>query len=465
MGEIFTYRDFGLKEDPFPEISAQIAFGGLNGGPLEFAFFNRDVPANGKTLAEHLPFAGALWHFMNPTTDPFSGMGTAIRPWVRGEDEMEDAKQSLRALYYMLWLLGVDYWCFHDVDLVPTGDSLEEFHANIDEMLPLIKELTELTGIKVGWTTQNLFTFPAYTGGAATNPNVEMFAMAWAQTKKMLDVAKWLQDNGCGAKNHVFWGGREGYRQLLSTIMNREVEQLAAFLKLAVRYAKEIGLDIQFMIEPKACEPSTYQYDHSAAIVISFLRQYDLLEHFKLNLETNHAQLANFTIEHECTIAAQLGLLGGVDANNGTPGNGWDTDRFPGEIDIAIQVMLPLMRFQGDLGRGVINFDAHLDRESCTLLDLVHAYILGMDTMALGAMTAAVLVEEGELESITTSRFSSWDSEMGQAILNGTADFEEVAAQGHKRNFAMTADDSAHHEKIRGILLRAQGKAFQCLAT
>ncbi|MCL4144886.1 UNVERIFIED_CONTAM: hypothetical protein GTU68_029588 [Idotea baltica] len=209
---------------------------------LKFAYYNKKVVLRGVPLSELLPFAAALWHFKNPLGDMFSGQGTAITPWSDGSDSLENAERALRVFYYMCYLLGIDYWCWHDLDLVPFGESMEEFHENIDEMLPVIKELTELSGIKVGWTTQNLFSHPKYTEGAATNPDLGTFRMAWAQTKKMLDVAKWLQDNGCGATHHTFWGGREGYSLLLATLVGKEKRQLAAFLWLAVRYAANIGV-------------------------------------------------------------------------------------------------------------------------------------------------------------------------------------------------------------------------------
>jgi len=312
-----TYKDFGLAENPFPEVSQPIAFGGIgNKNPLSFGCYNATEVLHGKTMEEHLPFAGAKWHFDNPLADIF-GPGTSLAPWDDGTDSMENAERKYRVFFYALYLLGIRHWCWHDWDGVPHGANLKEFHDNIDRILPTMEKLQQLSGIQCGWTTQNLFSLQIYREGAATANQASVYAHAWAQTKKMLEVGKRL-----GAKNHVFWGGREGYNHLLATMLALEGKHLATFLHMAVDYAKKIGFTGQFLIEPKPCEPSTFQYDQTSLVVIGFLFRNGLEKNFKLNIETNHAQLANITMLHELTVAQQFGLLGGVDVNEGTYGNG-----------------------------------------------------------------------------------------------------------------------------------------------
>ncbi|MFN8390188.1 MAG: xylose isomerase [Bdellovibrionota bacterium] len=464
-----SFRDFGLTTDPFPGVNGRLTFQGSKlKGPLGFQFYNADAQLLGKSLGQHLPFAGALWHFRNPLGDIFSDMGTAIRPWDDGTASFENAERCLRVFFYMLHILGIPYWCWHDFDLVPRGRSLEEFHGNIDKMLPVIKELGDLTGIKVGWTTQNLFSQPRYTEGAATSPDVDVFAQAWAQTKKMLDVNQWFQQNDLGANNHVFWGGREGYRQLLSTQLEQESDQIATFFWTAVRYCEKIGLKVQFLIEPKPKEPSVHQYDHSVEVAIAFLRKYGLQDHFKFNVETNHAQLAGLTVEHECTVAASQGLLGGVDVNEGTFGVGWDTDRFLGDPLIALEIMLPVLKYQGDIGTGVYNFDAKCDRGSFDPLDLIYAHLLGMETMALGTALAAALIDNGTLETAVKRRYQNWEGPLGQGILAGLndpskIDFDQLAAHGMKQGWALTPAMSAHHELNRLTVIRTLPTALKLL--
>jgi xylose isomerase len=455
MKKNLNWKDFGLMENPFPEILKPIEFGGIGcNNPLAFGYYNSDAEILGKTMSDHLPFCGAAWHGKeNGLSDQF-GMATSlpILPGAWGE-EFSAYEIRLRIFFYMLYLLGIKNWAWHDFDLVPKGANLKEFHENIDRMVPVILELQNISGIQCGWTTQNLFSFPVYCEGASTSPSAGSFALAWAQTKKMLEVGKEI-----GARNHVFWGGREGYNQLLITLLGKEKMHLAKFLKMAVNYAGSIGFEAQFLIEPKPMEPTVHQYDASAEVVISFLREFGLLKFFKLNLETNHATLANLPMFHECMVAGGSDLLGGIDVNEGTFGNGWDTDRFLGDPLVAFEIMYAVIK-AGGLGTGVFNFDAHRYRGSFAPIDHIYAHILGMDTMALGLLTAAIVIQDGELERIIQSRYSTWDSTLGKEIVSFGCDPKAIAAVGYNVSFGVNANQSSHHEMIRSIVLRAMMKA------
>jgi len=450
-----TWADFGLSANPFPEVSGPIQFGGIGSkNPLSFGCYNPSEVLLGKTMEQHLPFAGAKWHFDNPLSDQF-GPGTALRPWDDGSGSLENAERKLQAFFYMLYLLGIKNWCWHDFDCIPRSGSLPEFLENIDKVLPIMEKLQKLSGIACGWTTQNLFSLPIYREGASTANQMEVFAHAWVQTKKMLEAGKRL-----GAKNHVFWGGREGYNHLLATMLGAEQKHLAKFLHMAVDYAKQIGFTAQFLIEPKPCEPSTFQYDHSALVVIGFLKNNGLENDFKLNIETNHAQLAGVTVMHELTVAQEHGMIGGIDVNEGTYGNGWDTDRFLGDPSLAFEIMHPVLK-AGGIGSGVFNFDAHCYRASFAPVDLIHAHILGMDAIAWGLRTAVEVAQDGELQAAVEKRYESWKSDLGKKIEAGTASFDEIAAVGTKLSWKLTPEQSSHHEALRSIVLRAMMRAVQ----
>jgi len=447
-----TWKSFGLRADPFPEVSGQIEFGGIGcENPLAFACYNPEAKILGKEMHEHLPFCGAAWHGKENQLNDMFGAGTSL-PILHGSDgeSFGSYEIRLRAFFYMLYLLQIKYWAWHDCDVAPKGGNLTEFHENIDRMVPIILELQKISCIECGWTTQNLFSFPIYCEGAATSPFVSAFALAAAQTKKMLEVGKII-----GARNHVFWGGREGYNQLLTTAMKEERGHLANFLRMAVSYAEEIAFDAQFLIEPKPMEPTTHQYDASAEICLGFLREFELSEYFKLNLETNHATLAGLPMFHECMVACEAGKLGGIDANEGTFGNGWDTDEFLGDPLTAFGIMYSVIK-AGGLGRGVINFDAKRRRGSFAPIDHIYAHILGMDTMAMGLRTAALVIQEGSLTNEIISRYSQgWDLAFG----SDEADFKTLATEGYGVPFEVTAEKSSHHERARSVVLRALMRA------
>lgn len=451
-----TWKEFGLPVDPFPQVLRPIQFGGIGcQDPLAFGCYDPNAMILGKPMADHLPFCGAAWHGKeNPLADMF-GMGTALPllPGAAGES-FENYELRLRAFFYMLYLLGIEYWAWHDFDLVPKGKDLREFHCNIDRMVPVILELQGLSGIRCGWTTQNLFSFPVYCEGAAAGRFVGAFALAWAQTKKMLEVGKQI-----GARNHVFWGGREGCNKVLTTMIGKEKEHLAKFLHLAVNYAKKIGFEAQFLVEPKPKEPATRQYDASAEVVLGFLREFDLLDDIKLNLEVNHATLAGLAMFYECMVAAGVGKLGGVDVNMGTPGNEWDTDEFLSDPLVAFGIMYAVIKV-GGLGTGVLNFDAKRRRGSFEPIDHIHAHILGMDTMAWGLRTAAVVISDGKLERAIKEQYATWGAGLG-LLIEGNPDPEALAAAGCEVSFGAVVGQSAHYEAIDSLVNRAMMRAIR----
>ena len=390
--------------------------------PLAFKHYNPDEEVAGKTMREHLRFACAYWHTMrNPLSDPFGG-GTAQMPWDDGTDSLSNALNRTEVFFEFLEKCSLDFYCFHDRDISPEGASLAESHKNLAAVVEKLKDLQEQSGKKLLWGTACLFTHPRYMHGAGTSPDVEVYAYAGSQIKNALEATHYLNGEG-----YVFWGGREGYTTLLNTDMKREREHLAALLHMAVEHKKKIGFTGDFFIEPKPKEPTTHQYDSDAAACLAFLREFDLLEHFKLNIETNHAELAGHTMMHELQVAADAGALGSIDANSGTPNLGWDTDQFPTNLYTAAEVMLVVLNM-GGLTKGGLNFDSKRRRESFEPIDLFHAHIGGMDTFARGLKIAAAIRKDGCLKDFVERRYSSWDSDFGREIEGGTCDLEKLHA-------------------------------------
>ncbi|MDQ0902632.1 xylose isomerase [Paenibacillus sp. V4I7] len=396
--------------------------------PLSFKFYNPDQVILGKTMREHLRFAIAYWHsFSANGSDPF-GSGTAIRAWDQYSG-LELAKARVDACFELLNILDVDYFAFHDRDIAPEGSTLQETNKNLDEIVALIKDKMKSSGKKLLWNTANMFTNPRFVHGAATTNNADVFAYAAAQVKKALDHAKEL-----GSENYVFWGGREGYETLLNTDLGLELDNLARFLHMAVDYAKEIGYDGQFLIEPKPKEPSKHQYDFDAATTLSFLQKYDLLPYFKLNLEANHATLAGHTFEHELRVARINGVLGSIDANQGDLLLGWDTDEFPTDLYSTTLAMYEILLNEGGIGRGGVNFDAKVRRTSFEPIDVVYSHIAGMDAFARGLEVAAKLIEDRVFDNILDTRYASFKSGIGADIVSGKADFKSLEAYALENN-------------------------------
>jgi xylose isomerase len=413
--------------------------------PLSFRHYNLKERVEGKTLRDHLRFSVVYWHtFRGRLSDPF-GMGTAIRPWDDGSESVANAQNRVRAAFEFIEKLGAPFYAFHDRDVAPEGGNLAETNRNLDAVVRVLKEEQERTGIRLLWGTACLFAHPRYVHGAATSCNADVFAYAAAQVKKALEVTHEL-----GGAGYVFWGGREGYSTLLNTDMKRELDHLAAFLHMAVDYKKEIGFRGQLYIEPKPKEPTKHQYDSDATACLNFLREYDLLDHFKLNIETNHATLAGHTMQHELQVAAAAGKLGSIDANTGDTLIGWDTDQFPTDIYLTTQTMLTILGM-GGFTTGGVNFDAKVRRESFEPEDLFYAHIGAMDAMARGLKIAAAIRKDGRLAEFVKQRYASWDSGIGKKIEQGKADYAELEAHILKQGEAR-ANVSGRQEFLENLI-------------
>jgi xylose isomerase len=388
--------------------------------PLAFRHYDADEVIEGKTMKEHLRFAVAWWHtFCGTGSDPF-GPGCAVRPWDDGSNSLDMALKKVDVAFEFMEKLGVPFYCFHDRDVAPEGKDLRESNKNLDAVVAKLKDAQSRTGIKLLWGTANLFSNKRFVHGASTSCNADVFAYAAAQVKKAMEVTKEL-----GGLNYVFWGGREGYMSLLNTQLRRELDNLGRFLSMAVDYRNKIGLDAQFLIEPKPKEPTTHQYDSDCAACMAFLKTYGLEKEFKFNIETNHATLAGHSMGHELAYASSYGMLGSVDANRGDELLGWDTDQFPTNIYTTAQVMLAILG-QGGLGRGGLNFDAKVRRDSFEPVDLFYAHIGAMDAFAHGLKIAADIRKDGVLKEMTDKRYASWESGIGLQISEGAASFDTL---------------------------------------
>jgi len=411
--------------------------------PFAFRHYNPQEKVLGKTMEEHLRFAVAYWHtFTGAGADPF-GVGTAVRKW-DSYSPMDKAKARVEANFELLDKLGVQFFCFHDVDIAPEGATLAETNRNLDVIVSMIKEYMKTTGKKLLWNTVNLFTHPRYVHGAGTSCNADVFAYAAATVKKGLEVGKEL-----GAENYVFWGGREGYESLLVTDLALEQDNMARLLRMAVEYAKEIGFDAQLLIEPKPKEPTKHQYDHDAATTIAFLQKYGLKEHFKLNIEANHATLAGHTFEHELRVARINGMLGSIDANQGDLLLGWDTDEFPTDLYSTTLAMYEVLK-NGGLGRGGLNFDSKVRRGSFADEDLFYGHIAGMDAFARGLKAAAKIIETGLLDDLVEHRYRSWREGIGADIIAGKHDLKSLETYALKLD--SIRNESNHLERLRAQL-------------
>ena len=388
--------------------------------PLAFKHYNPEQLIDGKSMKEHLRFAAPYWHVMrNELADPFGG-GTAQMPWDDRSDSTDNALKRVDVFFEFLEVMGIDYYCWHDRDIAPELSNLSESNKALEAVVAKLKEKQTETGVQLLWGTACLFSHPRYAQGGATSPDLNVYTYAAAQVKKALECTKELDGLG-----YTFWGGREGYATLLNTDMQRELDHLAAFLHMAVDHAKKIGFDGPFYIEPKPREPSTHQYDSDSAACLNFLRQYGLMDKFRLNIETNHATLAGHTMEHELTVAADAGMLGSIDANRGDTLIGWDTDQFPTDIYLTTQVMLVVLQM-GGFTTGGLNFDAKRRRESHEPIDLIHAHIGGMDAFARGLKIASAIRQDGRMADFVKARYSSFDGALGKKIEAGQCSLEEL---------------------------------------
>ncbi|ATP55896.1 xylose isomerase [Pedobacter ginsengisoli] len=388
--------------------------------PLAFKWYDPERIVAGKTLKDHLRFAGAYWHsFCGNGADPF-GEASHIFPWNEKNDPVERAKDKMDAAFEFLTKLNIPYYCFHDVDIVDYSNDIKENERRLQALVDYARKKQDETGVKLLWGTANLFSHRRYMNGAATNPDFHVLTHGAAQVKAALDATIAL-----GGENYVFWGGREGYMSLLNTDMKREQEHLARFLHTAKDYARKNGFKGTFLIEPKPCEPTKHQYDYDAATVLGFLQKYDLLGDFKLNLEVNHATLAGHTFQHELQVAADAGLLGSIDANRGDYQNGWDTDQFPNNINELVESMLIILE-AGGFSQGGINFDAKIRRNSTDQADLFYAHIGGMDMFARALIVADDILQNSDYKKIRTDRYASYDSGKGKDFENGSLTLEDL---------------------------------------
>jgi xylose isomerase len=429
----------------FPDIPKIPYEGPTSRNPLAFRWYQADEVIEGKTMRDHLRFSIVYWHSLRGDgSDPF-GAPTMLRPWDDGSPTLDNALRRVEVAFELFEKLGVPFYAFHDRDVAPEGNSLGEFHSNFQAVADQLQQLQGATGIQLLWGTANLFSHPRYLHGAATSCNADVFAFAAGQVKKCLEVTHQL-----GGQNYVFWGGREGYQNLYNTDMKRELDHLARFLHLAVDYAKSIGFTGQFLIEPKPKEPTKHQYDSDAAACLNFLRAYDLLPYFKLNLETNHATLAGHTMMHELDYAGHQGALGSIDANTGDLLLGWDTDQFPTDYYLTTQCMLAILK-HGGLGSGGVNFDAKVRRESFEPVDLFYAHVGGMDAFARGLRMAAAIRADGVLDQFVKQRYASWDSGIGAEIESGQANLASLAAYMLERGEA-APNQSGRQEMLENII-------------
>lgn len=414
----------------------QIKYEGVESdNPLAFRWYDENKKVAGKTMKEFFKFACAYWHsFVNTGSDPF-GEGTHIFKWNEKQDVIERAKDKMDAAFEFITKMNLPYYCFHDVDVVDFTNDVVENEKRLHTIVEYAKQKQKDSGVKLLWGTANLFSNKRYMNGAATNPDFHVLAHAAAQVKAALDATIELD-----GENYVFWGGREGYMTLLNTNMKREQEHLAKFLHKAKDYARGKGFKGTFFIEPKPCEPSKHQYDYDAATVISFLRQYDLINDFKLNIEVNHATLAGHTFTHELQVAADAGLLGSMDANRGDYQNGWDTDQFPNNINELTEAMLVILDAGGFKGGG-INFDAKIRRNSTDPGDLFYAHIGGMDTFARALILADNILNKSDYKKLRKERYASFDNGKGKEFEEGKLSLEDL------RNFAI---ENGEPEMISG---------------
>ncbi|KPM30397.1 Xylose isomerase [Croceitalea dokdonensis DOKDO 023] len=388
--------------------------------PLAFKFYNPDQLVAGKTMREHFKFAMAYWHTLCGTGgDPF-GPGTKIFPWSLDSDPVQAAKDKADAAFEFLTKMGFDYYCFHDFDLIDEAPTLAESEKRIEKIVDYLKEKQAASGAKLLWGTSNCFSNPRYMNGAASNPDFEVVARAGAQVKIALDATMAL-----GGENYVFWGGREGYMSLLNTDMKLEQDNIGRFLNMAKDYARGQGFKGTFFIEPKPMEPTKHQYDFDAATSINSIREYGLQDDFKLNIEVNHATLAQHTFQHELQVAANAGMLGSIDANRGDYQNGWDTDQFPNNVLETAEAMLVFLK-AGGLQGGGINFDAKTRRNSTDLEDIFLAHIGGADTFARALLIADAVLQKSPYEDLLGKRYNSFDKGKGADFVAGKLSLEDL---------------------------------------
>lgn len=408
------------NKEYFPGIGEIKYEGPQSDNPLAFKWYDENKVVAGKTMKELLRFAVCYWHtFCNTGGDPF-GPGTKHFPWDASNDAMQRAKDKMDAAFEFITKLGAPYYCFHDIDLVDEGDSIQEYESRLKTIIDYAKQKQSDSGVKLLWGTANVFSNPRYMNGASTNPDFSVVTWAGTQVKNALDATIALD-----GENYVFWGGREGYMSLLNTNMKREQDHLGRFLTMARDYARKQGFKGVFFIEPKPAEPTKHQYDYDCATVIGFLRHYGLDKDFKINIEANHATLAGHTFQHELQVAADAGMLGSIDANRGDQQNGWDTDQFPMNLNELAECMIIILE-AGGLAGGGVNFDAKTRRNSTDLEDIFLAHIGGMDAFARALVIAENVLQKSPFKKFRQDRYSSFDSGKGKDFEDGKLKLEDL---------------------------------------
>ena len=408
----------------FTEVSEPVRFEGLDSqNPLAFKVYDPDRVVLGKRMEDHLRIAVCYWHSFTWDGADVFGYGTFDRPWLAGAWDMAAAKARMDVAFEFLGKLGVPYFCFHDRDIAPAGDTFAETVRNLEQMVDYAESKMKETGTKLLWGTADLFHHKRFAAGAATNPDPEVFAMAAAQIKHAIDATHRL-----GGANYVLWGGREGYDTLLNTDLKHEADQFARFLTMVAEYKHEIGFDGLLLLEPKPQEPTKHQYDYDSSTVHGFLERYDLVDEYRVNLEVNHATLAGHSFHHEVAYAVANGIFGSIDANRGDPQNGWDTDQFPNSVDELSLAVFEILR-GGGFTSGGFNFDTKLRRQSMHPSDLFHAHIGGIDTLARSLLVAATLLEDGKLDANRNTRYAGWSQGIGADILAGSVGLADLAAK------------------------------------
>lgn len=422
--------------------------GQQSANPLSFRWYDADRVVLGRPLKDHLRYAVAYWHSLAMTgSDPF-GSATIDRPWMRSGDPMMAARAKADAAFDLFRVLDMPFYTFHDRDITPEGTDLRSSLHNLHVMAEYLAEKMEDSKTGLLWGTANIFAHPRFMAGGATNPDPEVFAFSATTVKHCMDVTKTLR-----GENYILWGGREGYETLLNTDLGHELDQLGRFLNLVVEYKYKIGFEGQILMEPKPKEPSKHQYDFDTATVYGFLQRYGLEKEVKLNLEANHATLAGHSFEHEIAMAGAFGLLGSLDMNRGDLLLGWDTDQFPNDLQETTLAMYYVLR-AGGIGRGGLNFDAKVRRQSFDPEDLIHAHVGAMDLCARAFLNAAQMVEDGHLAKAISERYAGWQTAEAQAMLQGATTLEQIAAQAEKRNLN-PLPRSGRQEQLENMINRA----------
>ncbi|HAG13083.1 MAG TPA: xylose isomerase [Ruminococcus sp.] len=419
--------------------------GKLSTNPLAFKYYNPDEVIDGKPMREHLKFALSWWHTMGGDGTDMFGVGTADKSWGETDPEAR-AKAKVDAAFEIMEKLSIDYYCFHDRDLSPEYANLAESNEKLDAVVDYLEKKQKETGKKLLWGTAKCFDHPRYMHGAGTSPSADVFAYAAAQIKKAIDATVKL-----GGTGYVFWGGREGYETLLNTDMGLELDNMARLMHMAVDYGRSIGFTGDFYIEPKPKEPTKHQYDFDTATVLGFLRKYGLDKDFKMNIEANHATLAQHTFQHELNVARTNGFFGSIDANQGDPLLGWDTDQFPTNVYDTTLCMLEVIK-AGGFTNGGLNFDAKARRGSFTPEDIFLSYIAGMDAFALGFLAARKLVEDGRLDKFVEDRYASWKTGIGADIIAGKADLRSLSEYALAKGEVMDSLTSGRQEMLESIV-------------